>query len=93
MTTHISSRVPFFYLISLNKYFVAKLLLFPNLALVLNSALASFLVCYLKVSQFVWHIGNFTSSIYAENCIFEDPTIKFSGKNHSFAIINLINHY
>ncbi|XP_058770535.1 uncharacterized protein LOC131644136 [Vicia villosa] len=24
--------------------------------------------------------GNFTSSIYAENCIFEDPTIKFSGK-------------
>ncbi|CAK8572360.1 unnamed protein product [Lathyrus sativus] len=24
--------------------------------------------------------GNFTSSIYAENCIFEDPTIKFSGR-------------
>uniref|UniRef100_A0A7N0T525 Uncharacterized protein n=1 Tax=Kalanchoe fedtschenkoi TaxID=63787 RepID=A0A7N0T525_KALFE len=23
--------------------------------------------------------GNFTSSIYAEDCIFEDPTIKFSG--------------
>ncbi|CAJ2628569.1 unnamed protein product [Trifolium pratense] len=23
--------------------------------------------------------GNFTSSIYAQNCIFEDPTIKFSG--------------
>eukprot|EP00256_Glycine_max_P059361 XP_014627813.1 uncharacterized protein LOC100820537 [Glycine max] len=26
--------------------------------------------------------GNFTSSIYAENCIFEDPTIKFRGKNY-----------
>ncbi|CAL5208470.1 unnamed protein product [Lathyrus oleraceus] len=25
--------------------------------------------------------GNFTSSIYAENCIFEDPTIKFSGRD------------
>ncbi|KAK7344189.1 hypothetical protein VNO77_13531 [Canavalia gladiata] len=24
--------------------------------------------------------GNFTSSIYAENCIFEDPTIKFRGR-------------
>ncbi|XP_024637931.1 uncharacterized protein [Medicago truncatula] len=25
--------------------------------------------------------GNFTSSIYTENCIFEDPTIKFSGRD------------
>ncbi|XP_027366637.1 uncharacterized protein LOC113872934 [Abrus precatorius] len=24
--------------------------------------------------------GNFTSSIYAENCLFEDPTIKFRGR-------------
>lgn len=24
--------------------------------------------------------GNFTSSIYADNCIFEDPTIKFRGR-------------
>jgi len=30
---------------------------------------------------FVWQLGNFTSSIYSENCIFEDPTIKFRGKN------------
>ncbi|XP_057424708.1 uncharacterized protein LOC130718206 isoform X3 [Lotus japonicus] len=25
--------------------------------------------------------GNFTSSIYAENCLFEDPTIKFRGRD------------
>lgn len=31
---------------------------------------------------FVWQLGNFSSSIYAENCIFEDPTIKFRGKNY-----------
>jgi hypothetical protein len=36
------------------------------------------------LSYFVCHLGNFTSSIYAEDCIFEDPTIKFSGKNRAF---------
>ncbi|MCL7022783.1 hypothetical protein MKW94_020755, partial [Papaver nudicaule] len=25
--------------------------------------------------------GNFTSAIYTEDCIFEDPTIKFSGRD------------
>ena len=28
-------------------------------------------------------IGVFTSAIYAEDCIFEDPTIKFQGKKNN----------
>ncbi|XP_024995567.1 uncharacterized protein LOC112528742 isoform X1 [Cynara cardunculus var. scolymus] len=28
--------------------------------------------------------GNFTSGIYAEDCIFEDPTIRFRGKDFTF---------
>lgn len=29
---------------------------------------------------FSFELGTFTSAIYAEDCIFEDPTIRFRGK-------------
>lgn len=31
------------------------------------------------------YVGIFTSAIYAEDCTFEDPTIKFQGKEKSFS--------
>ncbi|GAB4835978.1 hypothetical protein Ancab_000897 [Ancistrocladus abbreviatus] len=37
--------------------------------------------------------GIFTSSIYADDCIFEDPTIKFRGNNNLQCISNGDNLY
>lgn len=41
---------------------------------------------------YVLNLGNFSPEIYAEDCIFEDPTIRFSGKDLNMILFLHVTH-